>query len=230
MSLPLIIRVSVATIRVNRAPLCHVTQIRLHTDMTEGECGRTRVRRRKAPQHIHKSSNQTAKTKKRRSLLRPRSKAPQQRAFVSAASSTVRLGLRRRARRRTLFGTRRDRLGLESSGAARIARHKLQDGAAQGTDLLRRCVGQGTDYVHNGVARATDATKTFADNNPIALAMATLALGVGIGMIVIAAVAPAGWWLATLAGPRWRLSASFCHRVCTPSSCAHTLMHRWPSV
>jgi ElaB/YqjD/DUF883 family membrane-anchored ribosome-binding protein len=75
-------------------------------------------------------------------------------------------------------------LASQASDAVRTTKHKIEDGTAQGTDVIRRGLGQGTDYVRKGVARATDATKTFADNNPLALAMATLALGVGIGMIL----------------------------------------------
>jgi len=75
-------------------------------------------------------------------------------------------------------------LASQASDVARTTKHKIEDDAARATDLVRSRLGQGTDYVRKGVARATDATKTFADNNPIALAMATLALGVGIGMIL----------------------------------------------
>jgi ElaB/YqjD/DUF883 family membrane-anchored ribosome-binding protein len=75
-------------------------------------------------------------------------------------------------------------LASQAGDAARTAKHKIEDSAAQGTELLRRGVEQGTDYVRKSVSRATDATKTFAADNPLALAMATLALGVGIGMVL----------------------------------------------
>jgi ElaB/YqjD/DUF883 family membrane-anchored ribosome-binding protein len=101
---------------------------------------------------------------------------------AARASSTSRNGGPKRAA--SNLHDKASGLAAQASDAARTTKHKLEDGAAQGTELLRRRVGQGTEYVRQGVVRATDATKTFADNNPIALAMATLALGVGIGMIL----------------------------------------------
>jgi ElaB/YqjD/DUF883 family membrane-anchored ribosome-binding protein len=43
---------------------------------------------------------------------------------------------------------------------------------------------QTSDFVRKNAARARDATLTFADENPIALAMATLVAGVGVGMLL----------------------------------------------
>jgi ElaB/YqjD/DUF883 family membrane-anchored ribosome-binding protein len=66
----------------------------------------------------------------------------------------------------------------------RNVKRKLQDGVARGEDLVKRGAEQSTDYLRDGFTRARDATRTFAEENPLAVAMATLAAGVGIGLLL----------------------------------------------
>jgi ElaB/YqjD/DUF883 family membrane-anchored ribosome-binding protein len=75
-------------------------------------------------------------------------------------------------------------LASQAGDAARTAQHKIEDGAAQSAEYLRRGAAQTSEFVRKNAARARDATLTFADENPLALAMATLVAGVGVGLLL----------------------------------------------
>jgi hypothetical protein len=102
---------------------------------------------------------------------------------AARAGSTVRPT---QARERSETQLREQATGLPSQAgsAARTAQHTIEDGAAQGAEYLRRGAAQTSEFVRKNAARARDATLTFADENPIALAMATLVAGVGVGMML----------------------------------------------
>lgn len=124
----------------------------------------------------------------------PDSGRPRQRGRRAATGreltpATARAGSTARATRpmgRSASSLRERASGIASQPgeATRTAQHKIEDSAAQGVEYLRKGAAQTTEYVRKGVARARDATLTFADENPIALAMATLVAGVGVGMLL----------------------------------------------
>jgi ElaB/YqjD/DUF883 family membrane-anchored ribosome-binding protein len=72
----------------------------------------------------------------------------------------------------------------QSEPRTRNMKRKLQDSVSHGEDVIRRRTEQSSDYVKERFVRARDATRTFAEENPLALAVATIAAGVGIGLLL----------------------------------------------
>jgi hypothetical protein len=118
-----------------------------------------------------------------RESARPRQRGRRIVAGRAPTPATTRAGS---TARRSESKPREQASGLASHAgdAARTAQHKIEDGAAQGAEYLRRGAAQTSDYVRKNVVRARDATVTFADENPLALALATLVAGVGVGMLL----------------------------------------------
>jgi len=75
-------------------------------------------------------------------------------------------------------------LAHQAGDAARNAGHKLEETASQGADVIKRSAAQSGEYLRENFDKARTATRSFAEENPIALAVATLVAGVGVGMLL----------------------------------------------
>jgi ElaB/YqjD/DUF883 family membrane-anchored ribosome-binding protein len=75
-------------------------------------------------------------------------------------------------------------LAHQAGDAARNAGHKIEETASQGADALKRSAAQSGAYLRENFDKARMATRSFAEENPIALAVATLVAGVGVGMLL----------------------------------------------
>jgi len=82
-----------------------------------------------------------------------------------ASQKVAELGSRVGERARGIYETAEERL--------QQAEHRLADSAVRGRD-----------YAKERLVRARDATRDFAEQNPLPLALATVALGIGVGLLL----------------------------------------------
>lgn len=76
--------------------------------------------------------------------------------------------------------TKRTRERQQRGSVRPHARREVDDLIQQGKDSATR----GAEMARNGFVRAKEASRDFAEANPLALAMATLALGLGVGLLL----------------------------------------------
>jgi len=103
---------------------------------------------------------------------------------ASRAVAPVRRSAQRPRARASGVANQAGSLAKQARSAARNATHKIEDSASQGAQAIKRGAAQSGALVRESFDRAASATRTFATENPIALAVATLVAGVGIGMLL----------------------------------------------
>lgn len=64
------------------------------------------------------------------------------------------------------------------------AEHAIARGAAHTADQLKSSVRRTRDQLQTSARRARDASREFAEDNPLAVALATLVTGIGVGLLL----------------------------------------------